>query len=164
MDELDDLEDWVPRPRSRVRRRRGMAFADLHGAYHVINRRLAMDLRPHGITPSEAVVLLALRRHPMATVSVVRKATGLRPSTLDSLLDRLVDRGVLERASPRDMPREVVVAVTARGRLLSDYVTKALRDLDEELAAFIGVDALASIALVFEAARALGVPGTAADF
>jgi DNA-binding MarR family transcriptional regulator len=164
MDEFDDLEDWVPRPRRRPERRRGTAFVDLHGAYHVVNRRIAMDLRPHGITPSEAVVLLALRRHPMATVSVVRQATGLRPSTLDSLLDRLVDRGLLERASPRDIPREVVMAVTPRGRLHTDYVTRVLRDVEEELVAFIGTGPLTSITLVFEAARALGVPGTAADF
>ena len=99
----------------------------------------------------------------MATVAVVRQATGLRPSTLDSLLDRLVEREVLERASPRDIPREIVVAVTPRGRLLSDYAMNALRDVEEELAAFIGTEPLASLALVFEAARALGVPGTAAD-
>ena len=103
-DEFDDLEDWVPRSRRPTRRRRGTAFADLHGAYHVINRRVAMELRQHGLAPSEAVVLLALRRYPMATVSIVRQATGLRPSTLDSLLDGLVDREVLERASPRGTP------------------------------------------------------------
>jgi DNA-binding MarR family transcriptional regulator len=164
MDEFDELEAWVPRTRTRLRPGPGASLADLHGAYHVVNRRLAKELRSHGLTPSEAVVLFALRRHPMATVSVVRQATGLRPSTLDSLLDRLADRGVLERASPRDIPREVVVAVTPRGRLLTDYAAVVLRDVEEELAAFIGRDALASLALVFEAARALGVPGTAADF
>ena len=100
----------------------------------------------------------------MATVSVIRQATGLRASTLDSLLDRLVDRGVLERVSPRDIPREIVVAVTPRGRLLTDYATAALRDAEDELAAFIGVNPLAALTLVFEGARALGVPGAAADF
>jgi DNA-binding MarR family transcriptional regulator len=164
MDDFDELDDWVPRPRSRPVRRRGTAFADLHGAYHVVNRRLARELRPFGLSPSEAVVLLALRRYPMATVSIVRQATGLRPSTLDSLLDRLVERAVLERASPRDIPREIVVAVTPRGRLLTDYVTRALRDVEEELVAFIGTEPLTSLTLVFDAARALGVPGTAADF
>jgi Transcriptional regulators len=162
-DKFDDLEDWVPRSRRPTRRRRGTAFADLHGAYHVINRRVAMELRQHGLAPSEAVVLLALRRYPMATVSIVRQATGLRPSTLDSLLDRLVDREVLERASPRDIPREVVVTVAPRGRLVTEHAVGVLRDVDEELAAFIGTDALTSLELVFEAARALGVPGTAAD-
>ena len=164
MDDFDEPEEWVPRARKRSRPRPGAAFADLHGAYHVVNRRLAKELQSHGLTPSEAVVLLALRRHPMATVSIIRQATGLRPSTLDSLLDRLADREVLERVSPRDSPREVIVAVTPRGRLLTDYATVVLRDVEEELAAFIGRDALASLALVFEGARALGVPGTAADF
>jgi DNA-binding MarR family transcriptional regulator len=162
-DGLDDHEDWVTHPRSRPRRPRGASFADLHGAYHVVNRRLARDLRAHGISPSEAVVLLALRRYPMATVSFVRQATGLRPSTLDTLLDRLTEREILERASPRDVPREVVVVVSARGRLLTEYAVQVFRELDEELAAFIGTEALASLGLVFEAARALGVPGTAAD-
>jgi DNA-binding MarR family transcriptional regulator len=162
-DEFEELDSWVPRPRSGRPRRRGTAFADLHGAYHVVNRRLAMELRSHGLTPSEAIVLFALHRYPSATVSIIRQATGLRPSTLDSLLDRLADREVIERASPRDIPREVVVVVTPRGRLLTDYALGVLRDVEEELAAFIGREPLASLALVFEAARALGVPGTAAD-
>ena len=162
-DEFGEPDTWVPRPRSRPVRRAGTAFADLHGAYHVVNRRLAQELRPHGLTPSEAVVLLVLHRYPMATVSIVRQASGLRPSTLDSLVDRLVDREILERSSPRDIPREIVVSVTPRGRLLTEYATKALRDVEEELAAFIGTEPLASLTVVFEAARALGVPGTAAD-
>jgi DNA-binding MarR family transcriptional regulator len=162
-DDFDELENWVPRPRRRPVRRRGTAFVDLHGAYHVVNRRLVRELRQHGLSPSEAVVLFTLRRYPMATVSIVRQATGLRPSTLDSLLDRLVEREVLERASPRDIPREIIVTVTPRGRLLTDYAIAALRDVEEELVAFVGTEPLGSLALAFEAARALGVPGTAAD-
>jgi DNA-binding MarR family transcriptional regulator len=152
-----------PRPRPRARPRHGSSLVALHGAYHVINRRLAIQLREHGISPSEAVVLAALWRYPMATVALIRQATGLRASTLDSLLDRLVAREVIERTSPRNVPREVVLALSPHGRLRSEYAVAALADVEEELGGFIGADPLATLDLVFKGARALGVPGTAAD-
>jgi hypothetical protein len=46
---------------------------------------------------------------------------------------------------------------------MSEYAAAALYEVDEELAAFVGQEALASMELIFEGARALGVPGTAAD-
>jgi DNA-binding MarR family transcriptional regulator len=100
----------------------------------------------------------------MAAISVIRQVTGLRASTLDSLLDRLVERELLRRDSPRDIPREIVLELTSRGRLMSEYASAALAEVDDELGAFVGQDVLASMELVFEASRALGVPGTAADF
>jgi DNA-binding MarR family transcriptional regulator len=162
-DQLDDGGIQLPRIWTRRRRRDRPSFAALHGAYHVVNRRMTIALRDHGLTASEAVVLDALRRYPMAAISVVRQATGLRASTLDSLLDRLVEREILQRDSPRGIPREVVLVLTERGMRMSDHAAVALEEVDEELAAFVGRDGLASIELVFEAARALGVPGTAAD-
>jgi hypothetical protein len=47
---------------------------------------------------------------------------------------------------------------------MSEYASAALAEVDDELGAFVGQDVLASMELVFEASRALGVPGTAADF
>jgi DNA-binding MarR family transcriptional regulator len=137
-------------------------FAALHGAYHVLNRRMAMELRDQALSPSEAVVLDALRRYPQATIAIVRQLTGLRASTLDSMLDRLVARELLMRESPRDFRREVVLAAVGSAQLMS-YATAALRRVDEELRVYVAADVIAGLETVFEGARALGVTGTAAD-
>jgi DNA-binding MarR family transcriptional regulator len=145
------------------RRPRTAAFAALHGAYHVLNRRMAMELRDHRLSPSEAVVLDALRRYPQATIAIVRQLTGLRASTLDSLLDRLVARELLRREAPRDLRGEVVLTAIGSAELMTSYATGALRTVDEELRVYVAADVIAGLETVFEGARALGVPGTAAD-
>ena len=162
-EEFDDQllpESWGRPPA----RRRMAAFAALHGAYHVLNRRMAMELRDHGLSPSEAMVFEALRRYPRATIAIVRQRTGLRASTLDSMLDRLADRELLMRESPRDLRGEVVLTATGSAELMTSYAIAALRTVDEELRVYVAADVIAGLETVFEGARALGVPGTAADF
>ena len=108
MEHLDDEFDDQLLPKSWGRppsRPRITAFAALHGAYHVLNRRMAMELRDHRLSPSEAIVLETLRRYPQATVATVRQLTGLRASTLDSMLDRLVGRELLMRRVASRRPR-----------------------------------------------------------
>jgi DNA-binding MarR family transcriptional regulator len=166
MDDRDEefAEQFLPERWSRPPKRPRMpAYQALHGAYHVVSRRMAMELRGHNLSPSEAVVLEVLRRYPQATVALVRQLTGLRPSTLDSLLDRLVARALLERETPRDARGEVVLATTGSASLMTSYATAALREIEEELRVFVSADTLAALEVVFEGARALGVPGTAAD-
>ena len=166
MEHLDDDFDDHVLPKSWGRppsRSRLTAFAALHGAYHVLNRRMAMELRDQRLSPSEAVVLEALRRYPLATVATVRQLTGLRASTLDSMLDRLVGRELLMRQSPRDVRGEVVIATAGSARLMTSYATAALRTVDDELRVYVSADVIAGLETVFEGARALGVPGTAAD-
>ena len=139
------------------------AFAALHGAYHVLNRRMAMELRDHRLSPSEAVVLETMRRYPLATIATVRQVTGLRASTLDSLLDRLVARELLMRESPRDLRGEVVLVTAGSAQLMTSYATAAFRRVDEELRVYVAADVITGLETVFEGARALGEPGTAAD-
>ena len=161
-EEFDDqlLPEAWGRPPTRPRM---PAFAALHGAYHVLNRRMAMELRDHGLSPSEAVVLDALRRYPQATIAIVRQLTGLRASTLDSMLDRLVARELLMRESPRELRGEVVLTAIGSADLMTSYATTALRTVDEEMRVYVAADVIAGLETVFEGARALGVPGTAAD-
>ena len=121
------------------------AFAALHGAYHVLNRRMAMELRDHGLSPSEAVVFDALRRYPQATIAIVRQLTGLRASTLDSLLDRLVARELLLREAPRDLRGEVVLTAAGSAQLMTSYAAAALRTIDEELRVYVAADVIAGM-------------------
>ena len=163
---MDDWIDEPPRPQlwGRAGRPVGTVVAAVHGAYHVLSRRLALEARDHALGPSEAVVLAFLRLQPDVTISVVRHGTGLRPSTLDSLLDRLVARGLLQRVSRRAERGEVTIVMTPAGRELADVAHAALAGIDEELAVFAARSTLEGAHVVFEAARALGVPGTAADY
>ena len=109
-------------------------------------------------------MLDALRRYPQATIAIVRQLTGLlRASTLDSMLDRLVVRELLMRESPRDLRGEVVLTATGSAELMTSYAIAALRTVDEELRVYVAADVVAGLETVFEGARALGVPGTAAD-
>jgi DNA-binding MarR family transcriptional regulator len=152
-------ESWGRRPK----RPRMPAFAALHGACHVLNRRMTMELRDHGLSPAEAVVFETLRRFPQATIATVRQLTGLRASTLDSMLDRLVARELLVRESPRDLRGEVVLVTVGSAQLMTTYATTALRTIDEELRVYVAADIITGLETVFEGARALGVPGTATD-
>ena len=161
-DEFDDQllpETWGRPPK----RSRMPAFAALHGAYHVLNRRMTLELRDHCLSPSETVVLEMLRRYPQATIATVRQLTGPRASTLDSMLDRLVARELLMRESPRHLRGEVVLVAAGSAQLMTSYATAALRTVDEELRVYVAADVIAGLETVFEGARALGVPGTAAD-
>ena len=163
MDDRDNDQLLPARWNRPSKRPRMSAYEALHGAYHVVSRRMAMELHDHNVSPSEAVVLEALRRYPQSTIAVIRQLTGLRPSTLDSLLDRLVARELLMREVPRDMRGEVVLTATGSTPRMTSYATAALREVEQELRVFVSADTLAALEIVFEGARALGVPGTAAD-
>ena len=47
---------------------------------------------------------------------------------------------------------------------MTSYATAALRTVEEELRVYVAADVIAGLETVFEGTRALGVPGTAADF
>jgi MarR family transcriptional repressor of emrRAB len=163
---MDDWLDEPPRPRlwGKPARPVGTVFGAVHGSYHVLSRRLRLEVVDHALGPSEAVVLAGLRLEPDLTIAVVRHRTGLRASTLDSLLDRLEARGLVTRVARRTGRGEVTIGVTATGRELVDIAHAALVEIDAELGVFATRPTLAGAHVVFEAARALGVPGTAADY
>ena len=166
MDDLDEgfVDEIMPLRWGRPPKRPRMsAYTALHGAYHVVTRRMAMELRDCSLSPSEAVVLEAVRRYPQPTIALVRQLSGLRPSTLDSLLDRLVARELLKREIPRDMRGEVVLTATGSTPQMTSYATAAIREVQAELRVFVAADTLAALEVLFEGARALGVPGTAAE-
>ena len=163
MDELDDFDELRPRTWGNPMGRSMSVFSAIHGAYHVLSQRMRLETADAGLSPSEAVVLAALLSAPRLTISVVRQRTGLRASTLDSLLDRLVERGLLRRVSARSLYREVTLDLLPAGELESRRAVAALAEVDAELRVFLNARTLGGGEAIFEAARALGVPGTAAD-
>jgi DNA-binding MarR family transcriptional regulator len=101
------------------------------------NRLLAADLRPLGVTPSQAEVLRVLRDHGPLTLSALGGLlvceTGNSPSRL---VDRLVAQGLVQRDTDPDDRRYLALSLTAEGKALS----KRIIAVEEKLHA--GIDQL----------------------
>ena len=101
------------------------------------NRLLAADLRPLGITPSQAEVLRVLRDHGPLTLSALGGLlvceTGNSPSRL---VDRLVAQGLVQRDTDPDDRRYLALSLTTEGKALS----KRIVAVEERLHA--GIDQL----------------------
>jgi DNA-binding MarR family transcriptional regulator len=83
------------------------------------NRLLAAQLRPLGLTPSQAEVIRVLAEHGPLTLSALGDLlvceTGNSPSRL---VDRLVIQGLVQRDIDAADRRRVTLEVTAEGRRL----------------------------------------------
>ncbi|MFD6447580.1 MarR family winged helix-turn-helix transcriptional regulator [Promicromonospora sp. NPDC060204] len=84
------------------------------------NRMLAANLRPLGVTPSQAEVLRVLAdRQPLTLAGLGELLvceTGGSPSRL---VDRLVTMGLVDRGAGEDDRRRVALALTDDGRRLA---------------------------------------------
>jgi DNA-binding MarR family transcriptional regulator len=127
------------------------------------NRLLAAELRPLGLTPSQAEVLRVLRDHGPLTLSALGGLlvceTGNSPSRL---VDRLVAQGLIQRdTDPKDR-RYLTLSLTAEGRELSrrvataeDVLHKAIDDLVAGQAVDQTIATLRVLAEAFPAGEAL---------
>ncbi|GAA0934447.1 winged helix DNA-binding protein [Kribbella koreensis] len=90
------------------------------------NRLLAAELRPLGVTPSQAEVLRVLRDHGPLTLSALGGLlvceTGNSPSRL---VDRLVAQGLVQRDTDPDDRRYLALSLTAEGKALSKRIVAA---------------------------------------
>ncbi|TCO19271.1 DNA-binding MarR family transcriptional regulator [Kribbella steppae] len=127
------------------------------------NRLLAAELRPLGLTPSQAEVLRVLRDHGPLTLSALGGLlvceTGNSPSRL---VDRLVAQGLIQRdTDPKDR-RYLTLSLSAEGRELSRRVVtaenvlhKAIDDLVAGQAVDQTIATLRVLAEAFPAGEAL---------
>lgn len=90
------------------------------------NRLLAAELKPLGITPSQAEVLRVLRDHGPLTLNALGALlvceTGNSPSRL---VDRLVTHHLIQRDTDPDDRRYLTLSLTPQGRDLSHHITTA---------------------------------------
>ena len=90
------------------------------------NRLLAAELRPLGITPSQAEVLRVLRDHGPLTLNALGDLlvceTGNSPSRL---VDRLVAQGLVKRGIDKVDRRYLALSLTPQGRALHRRVVTA---------------------------------------
>ena len=135
------------------------------------NRLLAAELRPLGVTPSQAEVLRVLRDHGPLTLSALGGLlvceTGNSPSRL---VDRLVVQGLVQRDTDPDDRRYLTLSLTAEGKALSRRIVAAeevLHDTIDHLVAGQPVDAtittLRALAGAFPAGEALARRRTAEE-
>jgi DNA-binding MarR family transcriptional regulator len=100
-------------------------------------RRLAQQLRPLGITPSQAEVLRVLADHAPLTLnglgSLLVCESGSSPSRL---VDRIVAHGLIHRRPGATDGREVELTLTPEGERLAVEVA-AIED-----AMYAGIDAI----------------------
>ncbi|ADB29527.1 transcriptional regulator, MarR family [Kribbella flavida DSM 17836] len=127
------------------------------------NRLLAADLRPLGITPSQAEVLRVLRDHGPLTLSALGGLlvceTGSSPSRL---VDRLVAQGLVRREIDEHDRRYLALSLTPRGRQLCRRIVTAEDRLHRHLSALVAdqhldetISTLRAVAEAFPAGEAL---------
>ncbi|MFG1627865.1 MarR family winged helix-turn-helix transcriptional regulator [Kribbella sp. NPDC049227] len=127
------------------------------------NRLLAAELRPLGVTPSQAEVLRVLRDHGPLTLSALGGLlvceTGNSPSRL---VDRLVAQGLVQRDTDPSDRRYLALSLTAEGRKLSQRIVaaenvlhKAIDDLVADQPVDQTIETLRVLAGAFPAGEAL---------
>jgi MarR family transcriptional regulator, organic hydroperoxide resistance regulator len=127
------------------------------------NRLLAAELKPLGVTPSQAEVLRVLRDHGPLTLTALGELlvceTGNSPSRL---VDRLVAQGLVQRDTDPGDRRYLALSLTKEGKALSRRIVAAeevLHRAIDELVAGQPVDAtittLRALAGAFPAGEAL---------
>lgn len=127
------------------------------------NRLLAAELRPLGVTPSQAEVVRVLRDHGPLTLTALGELlvceTGNSPSRL---VDRLVAQGLVQRDTDPDDRRFLTLGLTAEGKRLSRRIVaceerlyRTIDDLVEGRPVAPTIDTLRALAAAFPAGQAL---------
>ncbi|MBI5284215.1 MAG: winged helix-turn-helix transcriptional regulator, partial [Chloroflexi bacterium] len=98
------------------------------------------ESRTLGLTPSEALALVALSRDSLP-VSGIARAVGIRPNGASVLVDRLRERRLVRRQRSRRDNRVVTVDLSDEGReLTAALIKKVDAQLERVLAAFAPAD------------------------
>ncbi|MFC5219746.1 MarR family winged helix-turn-helix transcriptional regulator [Streptomyces coerulescens] len=103
------------------------------------NRRLAQELRPLGLTPSQAEVLrLLAERQPLALNALGGLLVCESGSNPSRLVDRLVAAGLVHRAEAAEDRRRVELTLTPKGSQAASQVV----DVEDRL--YDRIDAVAA--------------------
>jgi DNA-binding MarR family transcriptional regulator len=158
-----DRWDLFPEPEPTRPLRRPPTYVGIHIAYHALNQRLEASLGELGASPSEAVVMRAIRRDPGAAISVIRRASGLKRTTLSSLLRRLERAALVRRDTTTWDGRTASLLLRNLGMATAKHAEELFGDVDDELATSLARSRLEAAAAIAEAALALGRPAVEPD-
>ena len=124
------LDDFVPYLINRV----GVALVA-----HFTERALAR----HQVTIDMWRLLAALADNGGQRQIDLASMTSIEPSTLSRMVTRLVHRGLVNRSRSRNSGREVVVALTARGKALVNQLIPVALSVESLAIGAVGVRDLA---------------------
>lgn len=109
----------------------------------VVRRRdneLEKVLKPIGLTASLWRALLMIRRMKSCTMNELSQMTTVERTTLTRIVDQLVTEGLVERSTPVEDRRQVLIGLTDKGHetfdqamdLIRPFHSRTLVDIDAE--------------------------------
>ena len=94
----DSIDRYWPRKSWPENGASRLVYPAIHSTFHALTRRLDAIANEGGLSAVESLVLSVAAARPMEGIFAIRHATGLRPSTLSSILNQLQSRDLLRRA------------------------------------------------------------------
>jgi MarR family transcriptional regulator, organic hydroperoxide resistance regulator len=134
-----------------ITERNAGTILELIGATHNTLHALGRDLASLRISNSETCVLAVLADGQARTVGQLADLTGIRPTTLTSVLDRLEGRGLAAREADPEDRRSLAVMLTADGREAAALAAAAVSHLEDTALASISDRQLAGFRAVLAA-------------
>lgn len=105
-----------------------LCFA-IYSAAHAFNRTYKPLLDPYGLTYPQYLVLLSLWQGDGKTVKALGDALHLDSGTLSPLLKRLESNGFITRTRDSGDERQVLIALTAKGKELKGAARGILMEI-----------------------------------
>ena len=99
--------------------------------------RLETALKPVGLTLSRHRALSVIATLEPCTMSELADFSAVDRTTLTRTVDQLVDTGLVERTTPREDRRQVVLTLTDQGRRTCRRSLKAIHEVSRELLAVL---------------------------
>ena len=159
--EFTYVDDW-PMPTS-ARTPDPPVTRSVHGAYHLLMRRLSASVGEHGLDPSEALILAWLLRNPGCAPTVTRQALGFHRSTLSSILNRLERDGLLSREPRPFGGRRFELNLTRGGTVMAGLAEAVIRDVEADLRQYTTKAERRGAEAVFAACAAIAPTEAALD-
>jgi DNA-binding MarR family transcriptional regulator len=100
--------------------------------------RLEAALRPLGLNVSRHRALTSIERLQPCTMRELAEFVAVDRTTLTRTVDQLTDAGLVERATPREDRRQVVLTMTAAGRAACRRSLQAIYRVNRELLDGVG--------------------------
>jgi DNA-binding MarR family transcriptional regulator len=105
----------------------------LSRAHNLLEQALDATIIETGLSASELLVMQVAFEADEPSVGVILRSTGLRPSTLSSLLKRLERRGYIKRVRGSRDGRSRLIAVTLPGQQATRIAWSLQLDLERKL-------------------------------
>jgi DNA-binding MarR family transcriptional regulator len=102
--------------------------------------RLEAALKPVGLSLSRHRALSVIYTLEACTMSELADFSAVDRTTLTRTVDQLVDSGLVERATPREDRRQVVLTLTDQGRRTCQRALRAIYGVSRELLAGLAED------------------------